>query len=86
MEGDLWEILRKLREDVDILKGEPTEKKGVWFVFGYDGNPYPVFVSDTELEALRYMAKYNFYHVKFWEFGTEWNNDSRTPSPPTGSD
>jgi hypothetical protein len=52
-----------------------SKPKGVWFVFGYDGNPYPAFVDDTEIEALRYVAKYNWYHVKFWEFGTEWSNE-----------
>lgn len=50
---------------------------GVWFVYGYDTQPYPVavFPEDQELEARRFNDGQGGYnHVKFWEFGTSWSN------------
>lgn len=52
-------------------------KKGVWIVYGWDTQVYPVavFPADQELEARRFNDDQGGYnHVKFWEFGTEWTN------------
>lgn len=52
---------------------EATEN-GVWIVYGHDTIDYPMFVSDQEIEALRYVSHMVNMHpqIRFWKFGEEW--------------
>jgi hypothetical protein len=48
---------------------------GVWIVYGWDTMPYPIFMSNNELQARTFGGNLGHYAwVKFWEFGTEWSN------------
>lgn len=50
----------------------PKEVKGVWFIYGYDTQAYPVNVFEDELEARRAMQPWD--HITFWEFGKSWED------------
>lgn len=57
----------------DEPRQEPTPK-GIWFVYGYDTMPYPMFMSDDEIIARRWQEKLGYYtYIIFWENGTEFN-------------
>jgi hypothetical protein len=48
---------------------------GVWFIYNYDVQAYPIGVHTDELEARR-MADNLGYHalVVFWPFDTLWDD------------
>lgn len=50
------------------------KKKGAWFVFSYDHSAYPIALYEDEIDALRWVERNGYGHVKFWEFGTEWSD------------
>ncbi len=53
---------------------DPTgEQPGAWFVYGIDGNAYPVALYATELEACRHVVRCGYGSVVFWPFGEEWS-------------
>lgn len=58
----------------------PTEnKEGVWFIFGWDVQAYPIGIHTDELEARR-MADtlgYTGAHVIFWPNGVLWDDLSK---------
>ena len=47
--------------------------EGVWFIYSWDMNAYPIGVFGDELEARRWADDLG-YHVSivFWPFGVEW--------------
>ena len=80
--GDEWLPLQ-----TGLLNGDPCpacagrfpeiyRKVGVWFVYGWDMNAYPLVVFDDEIEARRWKDENapNYGQVKFWRYGTEWSN------------
>lgn len=57
-----------LAKDANMLRPQ-----GVWFVYGYDTMPYPLFISNDELKARQYQADVGYYTwIKFWEFNSEF--------------
>lgn len=50
---------------------EPTA--GVWFVYSWDWNAYPLNVFGDELEARRWADSNGYGEVVWWPFGVEWN-------------
>lgn len=48
------------------------EHKGIWFVYGLDQQAYPLFMSDEEIEALRWCVMNPGSYVQFWEYNTPY--------------
>lgn len=54
---------------------DPGEGKaaGVWFVYGYDTSPFPMFISVDELSARRYQERLGYpTFLTFWNYDTEF--------------
>lgn len=80
--------LRELREQIaKLLPGVPNNyldiaddpgvcvPNGAWFVYGWDGPPYPIMLCDSEIEALRYVVDRNVNErVIFWPYGMPWDD------------
>lgn len=59
-----------------VLKNEPSPL-GVWFVYGYDTSPFPLYMSDNEDHVNAYMAGEGLpYHPwkVFWPFNQTFSN------------
>lgn len=79
--GHVW-----LPESTDYITGDACEKclnghpqayegGGIWFVYGVDTNTCPIAVFADGLEARRWKDQNAPYsQIRFWMFGTEWNN------------
>lgn len=68
---NLPELPKLTVEQTRKLYNIPEMPKGVWFVYGWDQNAYPVGVFADELEARRSMD--TFHQVIFWPFGISFD-------------
>lgn len=48
--------------------------EGVWVIFAYDINAYPISIHADETEALRISNQFGYTEVKFWKFGELWEH------------
>jgi hypothetical protein len=61
------------------IKPDPftEETDGIWIVYGWDMNPYPLYISKDELLARRYMEIIGYpVFIKFWAYNSEFGRDS----------
>lgn len=54
-------------------KVKDAKKVGIWFVYGWETMPYPLFIADNEEQAQIYQGKVGYpTWLKFWKFGDEF--------------
>lgn len=71
---EIENIVNSLEAQGFKLKEKP---KGVWFVYGYDTMPFPLYMSNNEDHVNAYMAGEGLpYHPwkVFWPHGMSFNN------------
>lgn len=65
------------------MSGATDAPGGVWFVYGWDWNAYPLAVFNDELSARRWADEKGYGEVRFWPFGVEWSDlESVTRNDP----
>ena len=68
--------MKRTTRRCNIPLDEISPGDGVWIVYGYGVNAYPIiaFAKEDEIKALQYRDDLRYGQVKFWEFETEWSN------------